>query len=123
MPARSLLVCTHGHCFDGWASAAAFTRLRRSLGDRSPEEIRFKSCGYGPGMAQIPASWLRGDENAILDFRFTESPKVDWFFDHHATGFGSDEERERALASRPGTNGPRRFWDPTYGSCAKLIAP
>ncbi len=120
MPPRSILVCTHGHCFDGMASAALFTSLRTSIGGASGASFAYKSCGYGPGMSQIPAGWLKSDENAILDFRFTESPRVDWYFDHHATAFGSDDERERAVAGA--TAGKRVFWDPGYGSCAKLIA-
>lgn len=120
MGARSVLVCTHGHCFDGLASAALFTRLHRELGGR-PAEYRYRSCGYGPGMAQIPTRWLKADENAILDFRFTESPKLTWYFDHHGTAFGSDDERDRALA-RAGAGEPRWFWEPTYGSCAKLVS-
>lgn len=117
MPPRSILVCTHGHCFDGWASAALFTRLRSSLGAAS---FSYKSCGYGPGMAQIPPAWLKSEENAILDFRFTDSPRLDWYFDHHATAFGSDQERERALAGAAG--GRKLYWDADYGSCTKLIA-
>ena len=120
MAARSVLVCTHGHCFDGLASAALFTRLHRELAGR-PVEYRYRSCGYGPGMAQIPARWLKADENAILDFRFTESPKLTWYFDHHKTAFGSADEQERAVARAAGPD-PRWFWEPTYGSCAKLVS-
>jgi len=120
MPPRSVLVCTHGHCFDGMASAALFTRLRASIGGASAATYSYKSCGYGPGMSQIPASWLKSDENAILDFRFTETPKLDWYFDHHPTAFGSGDEQARALADADG--GRKLYWDAQYGSCAKLIA-
>jgi hypothetical protein len=120
MPPRSVLVCTHGHCFDGMASAALFTKLRVAIGGAAGASYTYKSCGYGPGMSQIPASWLKSDENAILDFRFTESPKVEWYFDHHPTAFADDAERDRALAGA--AKGGKLFWDPGYGSCAKLIA-
>lgn len=120
MPPRSVLVCTHGHCFDGLASAALFTRLRTAIGGAGGATFAYKSCGYGPGMSQIPAAWLKSDENAILDFRFTESPKVDWYFDHHATAFGAEDEKARALAAADA--GRKLYWDPGYGSCAKLIA-
>lgn len=120
MAPRSILVCTHGHCFDGMTSAALFTRLRDSIGGPGSAAYTYKSCGYGPGMQQIPAGWLKSEEHAILDFRFTESPKVDWYFDHHPTAFGSDEERDRALAGADA--GRKLFWNPGYGSCAKLIA-
>jgi hypothetical protein len=163
MKAREMMVATHGHCFDGAASAVLFTRLVRALAPPgAPPSFRYRSCGYGPGMQMIPEGWLDGAENAILDFRYTPSPKLSWYFDHHVTGFGSPEERDVALAmggpeSPPkppeirggaliamgGPESPpkppeirggaliegvaagartRVFWEPTYGSCAKLIA-
>jgi hypothetical protein len=124
MKAREILVATHGHCFDGMASAALFTRLAREVMGPTATSFRYKSCGYGPQMQVIPEAWLDGDENAILDFRYTASKKVSWYFDHHITGFGSAEERDAALAGRKEqpTERPQVFWEPTYGSCAKLVA-
>lgn len=127
MRPRDILVATHGHCFDGMASAAVFTHLARSLGERldagAELAFRYKSCGYGPGMQQVPEGWLDGDESAILDFRYTPSPKVTWYFDHHVTAFASAAERDAAIAAPPAGEAARRvFFDPTYGSCAKLIA-
>lgn len=70
----------------------------------------------------IPEAWLDGDENAILDFRYTKSSRLTWFFDHHVTGFGSVEEQDAALATHK-LDGPTRvFYEPTYSSCTKLIA-
>jgi hypothetical protein len=127
MKAREILVATHGHCFDGTASAVLFTRLVRALqkAPATPPPMRYKSCGYGPGMSQLPEAWLDGEENAILDFRYTPSKRLGWYFDHHVTGFGNAAERDAALggAAPPGGEGrPQVFWEPTYGSCAKLIA-
>jgi hypothetical protein len=79
-------------------------------------------------MTMIPEAWLHGDENAILDFRYTPSPRVTWYFDHHVTGFGSPEERDEALrratdpAKAASGGGPQIFYDAAYGSCTKLIA-
>jgi hypothetical protein len=115
MTAPGLLVATHGHCFDGMASAALFTHFVRTL-DGVAYDAKYRSCGYGPTMSAVPAEWLVGDKNAILDFRYTASDKLTWYFDHHRTAFGSTEERDLALT------GDRVFYDPTYGSCTKLIA-
>jgi hypothetical protein len=123
MKARQILVATHGHCFDGAASAVLFTRLARALAPDAPA-FRYKSCGYGPGMQVIPEAWLDGDENAILDFRYSPTKRLTWYFDHHITGFGSPDERDAALggASAAPDGRPQVFWEPAYGSCAKLIA-
>lgn len=117
---RDIVIATHGHCFDGMASAAVFTHLARSLAPGQPLSFRYRSCGYGPGMATIPEGWLDGEENAILDFRYTKSSRLTWYFDHHVTAFGSAEEQREALASEDATH--HVFYEPTYGSCTKLIA-
>jgi hypothetical protein len=83
-------------------------------------------------MTMIPPAWLDGDENAILDFRYTPTKRLAWYFDHHITAFSSPEERDTALAgaaevlggpAQPDPDaGPRVFYDATYGSCTRLIA-
>lgn len=126
MKPKNVTVATHGHCFDGMASAALFTYLLRALRPGAPLTLKYRSCGYGPGMSMIPEGWLDGDENAILDFRYTPSGRLTWYFDHHITGFGSPEERktaeDRAIPATPSSEGPHVFYDATYGSCTKLIA-
>ncbi|MRG91713.1 hypothetical protein GF068_07205 [Polyangium spumosum] len=102
------------------ASAAVFTHLVRTLAPHEPLSFRYRSCGYGPGMQTIPEGWLDGDENAILDFRYTKSTRLSWYFDHHVTAFGSAEEARAALASSDKAH--QVFYEPTYGSCTKLIA-
>ena len=116
MGAGEIVVATHGHCFDGLVSAALFTRLRRALGE-APRRFRYLSLGYGPRFQMAPEAWLSGVENAILDFRYTPSKRTTWFFDHHKTGFGSEAERDLALAE----GGGRVHYDAAYTSCAKLI--
>lgn len=124
MSPRQIVVATHGHCFDGMASAALFAYLLRRLRSGTPLAFRYLSCGYGPKLSQIPAFWLAGDENAILDFRYTATKRLSWYFDHHVTAFGSDDERTAALAGVGSTQdtGPQVFHDAAYGSCTRLIA-
>ena len=116
MAERKIVVATHGHCFDGLVGAMLFTHLRRSL-DSGPWRFKYFSCGYGPNMQTVPEHWLRGDENAIIDFRYSPSERLTWYFDHHPTGFASPEERDAALG---GTK--RVFFDPSYDSCSRLVA-
>ncbi len=122
---RHVVVATHGHCFDGMCSAAMFTRL---LQHATSEPLRFtyRSCGYGPGQNGVDPKLLNGDENAILDFRFSPAPQLTWYFDHHVSAFPAEGDRAayEAMAHR-GAASPsaRRFFhDGTYGSCTKLIA-
>jgi hypothetical protein len=114
--ADHVVVAAHGHCFDGLASAVTFSHLRREIDGRS-FRFSYKSCGYGPNMQAVPEKWLRGDENAIVDFRYTDSAQLTWYFDHHLTSFAGEEQRKAALQKSK-----RYFHDPGYGSCTKLIA-
>lgn len=115
MSSRTALVATHGHCFDGMTSAALFTRLIEKV--EGITNVTYKACGYGPQQGGVEGEVLTGDVNAILDFRYLASPKLDWYFDHHATAFTTPEDR--AHFERDG--GKQKFYDPAYGSCAKLV--
>lgn len=112
------VVATHGHCFDGLSSAVVFTRLMQQLGVEGAE-FTYRTCGYGAGQARADAGMLVGDENAILDYRFSPSEKVSWYFDHHRTAFANDADREVFEARR--CSG-QFFYDAAYSSCTKLIA-
>ena len=119
----TLTVATHGHCFDGMCSAVAFTHLQRGLRG-ADVTLEYFGAGYGPGQSGVDASKLRGNENAVLDFRFTRSEKLTWYFDHHISAFATPEDRavyETHVASHEGT-ARRMFHDGTYGSCTKYIA-
>lgn len=121
---RKVVVATHGHCFDGLCSAVVFTRLLRHLHPNEELSFTYKAMGYGPGQSGVDSSVLTGDDNAILDFRFSASPKLTWYFDHHVSAFATPEDRAAyevgAREDRPG--GRRMFHDGGYGSCTKLIA-
>jgi len=78
--------------------------------------------GYGPGQNGVDPAVLTGDENAILDFRFSASPKLTWYFDHHVSAFPTKEEREAYDARVHDDASRRMFHDGGYGSCTKLIA-
>jgi len=61
-------------------------------------------------------------ENAIVDFKYSSSKKVTWWFDHHLSAFLTPEDQadyERGQAD--GTEAMRKFYDASYTSCTGLI--
>lgn len=113
-----IVVAAHGHCFDGLASAAIFTRFARTILDED-STFAYRACGYGPSQACRAETVLDGDVNALLDYRYVASEHLTWFFDHHRTAFQSAADREHFEGRRPGG---RFYFDPMYTSCTKLIS-
>lgn len=105
----------HGRCFDGAVSAALMIRL---LSDRSPEITSIDTLGliHGHGSPYGPDSFP-AEVNCVVDFRYSASPRLTWWFDHHETTFESEAEERHFAADRSG----RRFFDPQAPSCAGLI--
>jgi hypothetical protein len=117
-----VVVATHGHCFDGMCSAALFTRLLRHVFPNQAFAFTYHGMGYGPGSSGVDPKLLDGDVNAILDFRFSTSPKLTWYFDHHVSAFPSADDKATYEARAAVSDGERRvFHDGAYGSCTKLI--
>jgi hypothetical protein len=64
-----------------------------------------------------------GDENAIVDFKYSASPRITWWFDHHLSAFLTPADQKRFLDSQQdGSASDRHFYDPNYTSCTSLIA-
>jgi len=59
-----------------------------------------------------------GDENAIVDFKYSASPRLTWWFDHHQSAFLTPEDAEHFKHDHAN----HKFYDPFYKSCTKLIA-
>ena len=112
-----LRILHHDHCFDGFASAAVFSRFfsERIRGDA---EISYTGLAHKPSQKLIEEELFDGDENAIVDFKYSPSPKLTWWFDHHQSAFLSPEDEKHF---RTGT-WPAKFYDPNYKSCTKFIA-
>ena len=109
-------LCFHDRCFDGTASAALFYRFYR---ERFAADAEFGFTGMTHKAVQPwEAGLFDGDENAIVDFKYSNSPKVTWWFDHHQSAFLTPADAEQFRA-RPG---PRMFYKPDYKSCTMLIA-
>src|SRR5260370_31308414 len=64
-----------------------------------------------------------GDENAIVDFKYSASPRITWWFDHHLSAFLTPADHQHFLESqRDGSASNRHFYDPKYTSCTSFIA-
>jgi len=109
-------LCFHDRCFDGTASAALFYRFYRERFDPAAE-FGFTGMTHRAAQPWEPGLF-DGDENAIVDFKFSNSPKVTWWFDHHQSAFLTPADAEQ-FREHPG---PRMFYQPEYKSCTKLIA-
>jgi hypothetical protein len=109
-------LCFHDRCFDGTASAALFYRFYRETQD---EKAEFHFTGM-THKAKHPweEGLFDGDENAIVDFKYSNSPKVTWWFDHHQSAFLTPADAEY-FKRFPGK---QMFYQPDYKSCTKLIA-
>ena len=106
----------HDRCFDGAASAAVFTRLYR---ERLHPEAEFAYTGLAHRASQLfDESLFDGDENAIVDFKYSTSPRLNWWFDHHQSAFLTPEDATHFRDDRSG----KKFYDPSFKSCTKLIA-
>src|SRR5262249_34771415 len=58
-----------------------------------------------------------GDENAIVDFKYSTDPRLTWWFDHHQSAFLTPEDAEHFRADKSG----RKMYDPSFKSCTKYI--
>jgi len=106
----------HDRCFDGAASAAVFSRFFRAKVDPSAE---FQYTGLAHKASQLfDETQFDGDVNAIVDFKYTPSPRLTWWFDHHQSAFLSAADQAHFLKDTSGL----KFFDPTFKSCTKFIA-
>src|SRR5258707_15655130 len=112
-----LKVLFHDNCFDGAASAAVFSRFYLERINPSAE-LAYEGLAHQAGGKAIDESQLNGDENAIVDFRYSQSPRLTWWFDHHKSAFQVSGDEAHFRADRSG----RKFHDANRKSCTKFIA-
>ena len=117
----------HDRCFDGACSASLFTRFHREcIGTAS--SFDYHGLAHKAG-SSFEEAWLdSAGENAVVDFKYTTSPGLTWWFDHHQSAFMTPEDEAHFRAGQTGANGMsgpqamRHFFDPTYISCTGWIA-
>jgi len=109
-------LCFHDRCFDGAASAALFSRFYR---ERMNPQAVFCYTGMTHRAVQpFEEGLFDGDENVIVDFKYSSSPRVTWWFDHHQSAFLTAADAAHFRSDHSG----HKFYDPEYKSCTKLLA-
>ena len=106
----------HDKCFDWTCSAALFSRFYR---ERIRGDVEFEYSGLLHRAGTLfDENKFNGDENAIVDFKYSSSPKITWWFDHHQSAFLSAADAEHF--EQDVSN--RKFYDPDFKSCTGFIA-
>jgi hypothetical protein len=106
----------HDKCFDGACSAALFSRFYR---ERIRSDVDFVYSGLLHRAGSLfDEKQFDGDENAIVDFKYSSSPNITWWFDHHESAFLSPADA--AHFEQDQSN--RKFYDPAFKSCTSFIA-
>jgi hypothetical protein len=111
----------HDKCFDGACSASLFTRFHREC-IAQDASYEYHGLVHRAG-ALFDESEFTGDENAIVDFKYSASPKITWWFDHHQSAFLTPEDHQHYIACQQNPAcGGRKFFDPDYTSCTSFLA-
>ena len=112
----------HDKCFDGACSASLFTRFHRECFGGAGAEYSYHGLVHRAG-ALFDEREFVGDENAIVDFKYSPSEKISWWFDHHLSAFLTPEDQKDYLERKAsGADGGRKFYDASYVSCTGFIA-
>jgi hypothetical protein len=112
-----LRILHHDHCFDGFASAAVFSRFFAEK-IKPDAEISYTGLAHKPNQKVIEEELFDGEENAIVDFKYSPSERLTWWFDHHQSAFLSPQDETHFLTG----DWPTKFYDPNYKSCTLFIA-
>ena len=111
----------HDKCFDGACSASLFTRFHREC-VATGATYEYHGLVHRAG-ALFDESEFTGDENAIVDFKYSASPRITWWFDHHLSAFLTSQDQQHFLACKQDPAcGSRKFFDPDYTSCTSFLA-
>ena len=111
----------HDKCFDGACSASLFIRFHREC-VKTANRFSCHGLVHRAG-ALFEENAFGNGENAIVDFKYSPSPKVTWWFDHHQSAFlTSEDQRNFEAGQADGSQRMRKFFDPNYISCTSLIA-
>lgn len=112
---RTLKIFYHDNCFDGTASAAVFSDFYRKH-IQAGVEISYQGVNHisGDPFEGLP---LDADDNACVDFRYCDSDRMTWWFDHHVSAFQPPQKRAHFDLDTSG----QKFYDPSAVSCTQLL--
>jgi hypothetical protein len=111
----------HDKCFDGACSASLFTRFHREC-VAADASYGYYGLVHRAG-ALFDESEFKGDENAIVDFKYSASPRITWWFDHHQSAFLTPQDQQSFLdCQKDPFCGSHKFFDPNYTSCTSFLA-
>jgi hypothetical protein len=112
----------HDKCFDGACSASLFMRFHREC-VKTADKFSFHGLVHRAGALFDEDAFINAGENAIVDFKYSPSPKVTWWFDHHQSAFLTpDDQKKFEQGQADGSQRMRMFYNPNYISCTSLIA-
>ncbi len=98
-----------------------FTRFHRECVGTA-RQFEYQGLVHRAG-SMFEDAWWGAGENAIVDFKYSTSERLTWWFDHHQSAFASAEDEARFRAGQAdGSLAMRQFFDPAYTSCAGWIA-
>jgi len=109
-------VCFHDQCFDGACSAAVFTRFYQECVN-PPAELYYRGLVHRAGRL-FEEGIFDGDENVIVDFKYSTSERLSWWFDHHQSAFLTEADAAHFRQDKSG----KKFYGPEFRSCTKFIA-
>ncbi|HJQ67331.1 MAG TPA: phosphoesterase [Blastocatellia bacterium] len=113
----NLRILHHDHCFDGFASAAVFSRFFVEKIEPGAA-LSYTGLSHKPNQKFIEEELFDGDQNVIVDFKYSPSPHLTWWFDHHQSAFLSPADEKHFYDDKS----PTKFYNPVYKSCTKFIA-
>jgi hypothetical protein len=120
-PFVQVRVFYHDKCFDGACSASLFTRFHREC-ITPGASYTYHGLVHRAG-ALFDENEFTGDENAIVDFKYSASPRITWWFDHHQSAFLTRADHDHFEAcQRDPVCAAHKFFDPTYTSCTSFLA-
>ena len=112
----AVLVCFHDRCFDGVCSAAVFTSFYRQCID-ARADFHYRGLIHRAGLL-FDEGLFDAEENVIVDFKYSSSDRLTWWFDHHQSAFLTEADAEHFRQHQDG----KKFYDPDFRSCTKFIA-